>query len=1018
MTDPQPPRKPSAPRPMVRTLALLLASLAAFVGGYTLLSILMPDPLVVSSDEGHADASTLAPRESGGVIGDVESVTLRSTDPDTGRVVAEVFIGTYRRVDEGTVRLESVQATILMPDSGGEEGGVVTLTSPLGTVRLEGTAEAEGRIDAASLGAANVARLEDVTVRWFPDAATAARGPSEALLTLNVDHLVFDSNRYSFYTTDTVIDGRTVLADDVPVVVRGRDYDFDGRGLLIRWDGRTRRPTLFRVAHGERLTIKTEQPFVPTGVVASSERPRHESRVMLASLSQQAVADALAAQESAPATPYIARLSGRIRVEQAGRNIVEADAAEALLLLDQADETPAPTPATEPVPEPSAPRQPQQPPTTRPEAPATEPSEPFSPVTVRWDGPLEIEAWNPEVETRFELSAEDVPKGERVWATGSPLVLRGEGSEVRALGLTYDRGADLLELWAKEGEQVSLVDAEGNTVVAPRLLAKPDAGEATAVGAGYAEVRVDPKDGEAASDVLRMNWAEQCLFTFVEEEGQQPSLRSFDASGAVSVRHPDADLSAQRLVGTLVHGEEPALEALVATGGVDCRINPQRQVVDATTQPLDDRFLCEKLTLTLPEGPDGPIRVLAEGEVETRQAGQAMDAGVVDATFVLPEEGEPELIDLEATHVVAVEEDGSRLMTPLLTLEPPAEGETSPLLVATGEPSLPAVVTAPAKGLEQLAAMRIEMARDEERIAVPVAGTMLARVDRQEENQEPAFVDITWTGRLDASPEGATLRQDVSLHTVVREISEPGTVGVLDLDADNVDLDFSEDPDGNLAVQATTLTGEVRATGEVREDEADGPLVRSVDLRAQHLRALTAGGIGDQILATLQLRSDEPGRLLYRDLRREQDGSGDGLEGFRGNAAISWSETLAYGPQDGRGILELLGRPVAAVEPRGAEAFRVEADRLQVVTTPLDREEISVARLVFTGSAEFGARNMTFDADRIAYDPQAGLLTAEGEDRPGIVYDADGVPTGRFRRLVYNVETGQIDQLIGLDAGN
>ena len=44
-----------------------------------------------------------------------------------------------------------------------------------------------------------------------------------------------------------------VEADQVPVVLRGEDYDFDGRGLVIRWNERDRRLQLLEIAHGEKL---------------------------------------------------------------------------------------------------------------------------------------------------------------------------------------------------------------------------------------------------------------------------------------------------------------------------------------------------------------------------------------------------------------------------------------------------------------------------------------------------------------------------------------------------------------------------------------------------------------------------------------------------------------------------------------------------------------------------------------------------------------------------------------------
>ena len=42
----------------------------------------------------------------------------------------------------------------------------------------------------------------------------------------------------------------------MPVTVRGRDYDFDGRGLRIQWNELNQRLQLLEIAHGESLTVK------------------------------------------------------------------------------------------------------------------------------------------------------------------------------------------------------------------------------------------------------------------------------------------------------------------------------------------------------------------------------------------------------------------------------------------------------------------------------------------------------------------------------------------------------------------------------------------------------------------------------------------------------------------------------------------------------------------------------------------------------------------------------------------
>ena len=68
---------------------------------------------------------------------------------------------------------------------------------------------------------------------------------------------VFDNDTFRI-STEAYTDesGKRIEADQVPVVVRGRDYDFSGRGLVIRWNQLDRKLQLLEVAHGESLTVK------------------------------------------------------------------------------------------------------------------------------------------------------------------------------------------------------------------------------------------------------------------------------------------------------------------------------------------------------------------------------------------------------------------------------------------------------------------------------------------------------------------------------------------------------------------------------------------------------------------------------------------------------------------------------------------------------------------------------------------------------------------------------------------
>src|SRR5207248_9098630 len=81
-------------------------------------------------------------------------------------------------------------------------------------------------------------------------------------MTIKLNNASFDNQTFKIYSEAYGRGKNHVEADQVPVVLRGEDYDFDGRGLLIRWNERDRRLQLLEVAHGDRLIIKHPNTFM------------------------------------------------------------------------------------------------------------------------------------------------------------------------------------------------------------------------------------------------------------------------------------------------------------------------------------------------------------------------------------------------------------------------------------------------------------------------------------------------------------------------------------------------------------------------------------------------------------------------------------------------------------------------------------------------------------------------------------------------------------------------------------
>ena len=54
-----------------------------------------------------------------------------------------------------------------------------------------------------------------------------------------VNNLSFDNDTFLLATEEFKdASGNIIAADEVPVTIRGDEYDFDGRGMVMHWDER------------------------------------------------------------------------------------------------------------------------------------------------------------------------------------------------------------------------------------------------------------------------------------------------------------------------------------------------------------------------------------------------------------------------------------------------------------------------------------------------------------------------------------------------------------------------------------------------------------------------------------------------------------------------------------------------------------------------------------------------------------------------------------------------------------
>lgn len=392
--------------------------------------------------------------------------------------------------------------------------------------------------------------LRDVVVSVFEPADS-----DEAVLVARMNNAAFDIDKFRIATESyTDAAGARVEADQVPVIVRGRDYDFDGRGLVIRWNERDRKLELLQIEHGQSLTIKnpsalSRPDLVPTTRVAA---PAEGGPLMLASADRFAPPAMLAAADSfapslvlaaaqqprparrrpaqppppAPPAPssrprvvrdlspvvYRATFERDVRIFEGEKQIVSMEQMQIDLLQEpQRDETTQPT--SQPAPKSSRrarrpPRAdaatPEPPSTPSPKSSASEPpaarSSPASspttlkgPIVVKWAGKLRV------VPLEAKAAPAELAAGKAlVRMLGEPVTLNRDGTNVECGSASYNSadGSATLES-SRAVPAVTLTDARGMRVVTPRIQYADVPGQgrvATLTGASTAEIPVDEGD--------------------------------------------------------------------------------------------------------------------------------------------------------------------------------------------------------------------------------------------------------------------------------------------------------------------------------------------------------------------------------------------------------------------------------------------------------------------------------------------------------------------------------------------
>ena len=188
-----------------------------------------------------------------GSIGRVESAWAMTYDSSTGLPQAR-FRGEQFVPQQGDqVLVEGPQVEFFI---GRDRKEVVRIVGKTGLVIIPGEGpRIRSDFTATPSQAPSRGEMRDVTVTYYRTQEAATAGRPELTLTLN--NAYFDSELYEIATEDyTDEKGVKVAGKEVPVIVRGESFEFDGQGLQIRWDEHSQRLKSLTIFKGRQLVIK------------------------------------------------------------------------------------------------------------------------------------------------------------------------------------------------------------------------------------------------------------------------------------------------------------------------------------------------------------------------------------------------------------------------------------------------------------------------------------------------------------------------------------------------------------------------------------------------------------------------------------------------------------------------------------------------------------------------------------------------------------------------------------------
>jgi hypothetical protein len=1008
---------------MLRSAVISMLALFVLTGGFLIYWHMQPVPPVLVS-------ATTQPIVAGAPGGDTES-GIGHGQSAWADSYKKGELSSQFRADEYTPMKEAGKFKVVRPEWVFflTRGQYLLIKGDEGIVHVDNGGEADKSLmDSAVPQSPDSGTLQNVELDLFP-----SKQADKPTLWMKTNNIAFDKETLRLYTQSYQdSNGVTIPGDQVPVTVRGDDYEFDGKGLTLHWDDRDDRLQLMEIAHGGRLEVKHPRKMSPP----TTTQPATELESGLPVLAMVVPGASPTTHPEVPLTIYRSIFHDNVQVFQGNRQVASGDSMtldfipeEQKSTEDKSTKEGAPPTTQQFEIEPAAPRGAQnnaagqgESTTTTTTQPTTQPKE--EPMTIYWTGKLHITVLD-EKPMMPLLVGESVVK-----LVGSPAELKSDSSVVHAAAIVYRAADGATQLQnSTDLPRVEVNRDDGATFSADSLSYNPETSVATILGRGEMHGPPNDKNGKMSA-----TWTDHALVHVVGKVGDSKSfVDHVDLFGNVKVDHPKLSLTADELAmdlekqATVGKGKKSGeqMKRVTATGNSVCRLMQNGQ----PTRGIDS----DSLVLETVPGPDGnavPHEIKADGNVKAFDPEQSLHAGHLEAILIpkpptktakKPSDSDEELDvqSMDASSAVhAVLKNGSmadseQLHMRIVDAHHQVELDGAPATLTNAQHST-------------LSGQVIHLLPDEDQQAVVVDGPGKAKLMRKASATQPARpVDLAWTGNLVGN--GAANKIDVHDNVTGNTVDAQGDVDTVKTDSAHVDLMDVKPGDKhksttqpvdvgqseNKQIKTLILNGHVDAESVLTG--ADGTLLIRRAL-------LTSILVHDAVAGRTTVPA--PGEIELEDHRKpaatNPAAGAKAGDNNRGTMAIKWAGSLVYDQPANQIVFDRDVHAVFLQDAKDAAPMTLNhCDRLTVdlKTIPATKSTAAKPELQHVradGAVDFQSKSIHFTADTVDYDPTTYLMTAHGTaDKPGEVLDDQGGSAGSFRELIYNVQTQMPENING-----